>query len=78
MELRDVGIAPGRDWEIEVGLIRSCDEYPLIFGRATGREGGDGEKSGGIVGSARSLRSVILARSPPAFFFKRIAHWRRG
>ena len=75
---RDAGTCPARDCDAAEDLIRSCDEYPLIFGRATGREGGDAEKSGGIVGSARSLRSVIFTRSPSALFFKRIAHCRRG
>jgi len=71
-------MAPGLECDVEVSLKRSCDEYPLIFGRATGREGGDEEKSGGILGSMRSLRSVMFARSPSAFFFKRKAHCRRG
>lgn len=72
-EERDDVKAPGCDCDVESRLMRSCDEYPLIFGRATGREGDD-EKSGGIVGSTRSLRSVIFTRSPSAFFCKRIAY----
>lgn len=47
-EARCAVMALGWDCDVEDGLIRSCDEYPLIFGRETGREGGVEEKSGGI------------------------------
>jgi hypothetical protein len=47
-EARCAVIAFGRDCDVEDGRMRSWDEYPLIFGRETGREGGFEEKSGGI------------------------------
>jgi len=49
---------------------------PFILGRELG--GGVVARSGGIEGSARSLRSVIFFRSLSAFAFSRLAHCRRG